>query len=318
MGGGGELSEDPVAAGTTVFTLTFLDDKYATVLLVFFILFTMGLERLLEFVEHIIKKKEPAYVAMLAKLYKELMILGLLSFFLILVLATTSLYTDYILIFEFVHLWIFFVALLFVAHAFVFMWEASGFARGWYQTSYVSMADVRKRYHVEFHSGTWKLSHMIKNRFDLVFGHVPVVGMMEFHHLRVWFLKRNQLPRNFDFPLYLQLCLSEFVSAHLDAKDSSWIILMILLCANVGITIVVNGDTLTEQKWTYYSPDPNANLNNILQWTVVGWILCFLSFFLATEARRIKRKLLAKTGIKTSDLDSMDKALEEDEQTDLQ
>eukprot|EP00457_Paulinella_chromatophora_P001912 gb/GEZN01001914.1/.p1 GENE.gb/GEZN01001914.1/~~gb/GEZN01001914.1/.p1 ORF type:complete len:712 (+),score=146.10 gb/GEZN01001914.1/:41-2176(+) len=312
MGGGGDLSEEPVAAGITVFTLDYLDDKYATVLLVIFIIFTMSLERALEMLEHRLQRQESAYLAMLGKLYKELMILGLLSFVLILVLSTTSLYTDYILIFEFVHLWIFFVALLFVMHAFVFMTEAHGFAAVWYQVSFISLSTLRNTYEAQFSSvrGGW---YRFKSRNELFLGNIPVVNEMEFHHLRVWFLTKNKLPRNFDFPLYLKLCLSNFVSEHLDAKDSSWIILMIILVGNVGVTIMWEKDGPD----SYYDPNPNTNRDNSLQWMMIGWILFFVAYFLAAEARRIKHALLRLSGIPNDDVASLAEALEKDETLDM-
>jgi len=87
-----------------------------------------------------------AWTKMLSKVYKELMILGFISFVLLMINQFINLPTTQLLMFELSHVWIFLVAVFFVVHAIIFMLLVRKVKRHWDATAHMEVPDLLQQY----------------------------------------------------------------------------------------------------------------------------------------------------------------------------
>jgi hypothetical protein len=114
--GGGSTAEH---AGS-VFDRSNLRLLPLTLIMIGLILFTMLFEKLIKRLD-VSLAHDRTSMHMLTKVYKELMILGFISFMLLVIIDFITIPEEQLHMFEFAHVWIFLIALLFVAHAVVFI-----------------------------------------------------------------------------------------------------------------------------------------------------------------------------------------------------
>ena len=82
---------------------------------------------------------------MLSKVYKELMILGFISFVLLMIRQFADLPLTQLLMFELSHVWIFLVAVFFVVHAIIFMLLVRKVKRHWDATAHMEVPELLQK-----------------------------------------------------------------------------------------------------------------------------------------------------------------------------
>ena len=107
--------------------------------------FTVAFEYCLHHIEHQLRS-HTHYLKILSKVYKELMILGFISFSILIVLQVFSLTTTASETLEFVHVWFFFIALLYAIHVLVYMWLARRDKRRYDVATYRRIPDLLESY----------------------------------------------------------------------------------------------------------------------------------------------------------------------------
>ena len=183
-----------------------------------------------------------AWTKMLSKVYKELMILGFISFVLLMINQFINLPTTQLLMFELSHVWIFLVAVFFVVHAIIFMLLVRKVKRHWDATAHMEVPDLLQQYvarartfggvHgacvVNAYAGAacplprygnttfWRLPSLW---YDL-FGRGKLREEMGFHIAKSLFLRVHNLPANFDFAKYLRRSLTQHITDQIDVKVS--------------------------------------------------------------------------------------------------
>jgi hypothetical protein len=121
--------------GGSIFALH-IDWYIVTSSMIGLVMFTMCLEHLLHMLEHSLRT-HPAFLKMVGKMYKELMILGVVSFGLIMTISSVKLPDGALVTFEFVHVWIFLVAVFFIIHSVLFMGLMSRAKKKWDAINYM-------------------------------------------------------------------------------------------------------------------------------------------------------------------------------------
>ena len=86
-----------------------------------------------------------AWTKMLSKVYKELMILGFISFVLLMIRQFADLPLTQLLMFELSHVWIFLVAVFFVVHAIIFMLLVRKVKRHWDATAHMEVPELLQK-----------------------------------------------------------------------------------------------------------------------------------------------------------------------------
>lgn len=115
-----------------------------TIMIIALVLFTMAWEATLDRVDH--RAAGTKYEPVVGKVYKELAILGFVSFAVLVVHQFTHLPQVELLMFEFAHVWIFVVALVFVAHALVYLGLSLRQKRNWDKMDRHKAGDLLRAY----------------------------------------------------------------------------------------------------------------------------------------------------------------------------
>eukprot|EP00808_Paulinella_micropora_P019191 g58831.t1 len=257
----------------------------------------MLLEKALHFFETRISRRTFArpYLAMLGKLYKELMILGLISFMLLLALSIKgdNVNHEYLLIFEFLHAWVFVAALFSVLHAVQFMANAKAFSMTWQSMSYLSIATLRHQYQTQLHGKSWRSKWLLfKHRHQFLFGPTPALQQIEFRHFRLKFLENHGLHDDFDFALYLFIVISEYIAGHLDYRLVVWLMYLFVLVLNICVHLILDA---------LHLDDHTKEIAIMIAFPVFGWFLLLVGGVLDWHAHRLRGKLLMKDGIKSAE-----------------
>eukprot|EP00520_Triparma_pacifica_P009032 CAMPEP_0118640094 /NCGR_PEP_ID=MMETSP0785-20121206/4571_1 /TAXON_ID=91992 /ORGANISM="Bolidomonas pacifica, Strain CCMP 1866" /LENGTH=735 /DNA_ID=CAMNT_0006531461 /DNA_START=289 /DNA_END=2496 /DNA_ORIENTATION=+ len=198
----------------------------ACISLMVIILFTVTFETGTEKIDKMLKGTP--YKEMVDKIYRELTILGLISFIIFLTLQSGAELNDsYFLAFEFSHIVIFFAALYFVLSAAFMMFMNSRMKIFIDQVAAKSSDQCIKDY--KAHQG--KIGH---------FGNLKS-SQVEFKLYDTFFCSTHKLPISvFDFGMYMRDIFDEHVVQLIEVEISSWIIMIILLGVNIFLIEVLN------------------------------------------------------------------------------
>ena len=194
--------------------------ELATWCMVALIGFTVAFEYCLHHIEHQLRS-HTHYLKILSKVYKELMILGFISFSILIVLQVFHLPINSSETLEFVHVWFFFIALLYAIHVLVYMWLARRDKRRYDVATYRRIPDLlecykqqqlleserRSKASVSFWSRVvvwcWELSDVSYVSSVMTSIYQPTAtklyAEMQFHIVRSLFIRTYNLPPHFDF-----------------------------------------------------------------------------------------------------------------------
>ena len=298
------LSADS-SSSSTIFSLPDLDFELATWCMVSLIVFTILFESLLHRMERQLLA-HTHYLKILSKVYKELMILGFISFSILIILQVFSLSTATTETLEFVHVWFFFIAVLYAIHVLVYMWLARRDKRRYDVATHRRIPDLLEQFRVTQIAAQriqedrslcaavprniqWLASaSLISSVFSSIYQSkvTQLYQQMQFHIVRSLFIRTYNLPSDFDFAKYLRRCMSKHITEQLDIKETSWLMLVLFLFINV-IRVEVEA---------YYG---NNDYEVVTLWLflVVPYFLLALSFLAVIGIEGAKRALMVKVGV---------------------
>ena len=302
-----------------IFTLPDLDMELATWCMVALIGFTVAFEYCLHHIEHQLRS-HTHYLKILSKVYKELMILGFISFSILIVLQVFALTSTVSETLEFVHVWFFFIALLYAIHVLVYMWLARRDKRRYdvatyrripdllegykqmqlYETTRREKATSGGHYWCRFVVWCWNVSEVsyVSSVLSSIY-QTPATRLyaqMQFHIVRSLFIRTYNLPPHFDFAKYLRRCMSKHITEQLDIKETSWLILVLFLIINVVRVYI-------EETYS----DDTYSVVTLWLFLVVPYFLLGLSMCAVVGIERSKRRLLEKVGVR--DATDLERAL---------
>lgn len=257
----------------SIFNRENLDVITMTIVMICLILFTIGVEVSLHKI-HSLVKGITHWTGIFNKITQELMILGLISFALVLVLDFSHPPEEQLLVFEFAHLWFFFVALVYVVHALTFNWANERTKSRWHLMDTLSASMVveeRTQANVQERS----------ENFYLFCGSDMHKTQLEYLIFRNMFSELHNLPKDFSFPKYLHSAMDNHITGALDVRESTWGVLIVLLGLNV-IRSLVSGTARDEINY----------VNELMYYMALGWVLLFVLCMQLVLIRRAKAKLL--------------------------
>jgi len=210
-----------------------LELELTTLCLVVVIAFTVVFEAVTKAAENHLKGTP--YLEMLSKVYKEMMIMGFISFTTFMAVqaggpGVTS--SPMLPSFEFAHILIFFTALLFVLIALVTIKFSSQLKRAYEISANTSVDQLLSHYSLvrrskRFHQLRW------------ISGISRLRDLMEFKLIHLYFQKLYDLPADFNFASYMAECLDFHILRSIEVEPSTWLFLCIIAAINIGFVDAV-------------------------------------------------------------------------------
>jgi hypothetical protein len=185
------------------------------------VVFAIMFESFLEWLEHVLHEKEH-YLAMMWRVFKELMILGTISATQ-LVLGTSGalegLPSEWLISFEFSHVLLFCIALFYALQA-----VCLAFAVAQSQNHWRTLDDLR----------TKDIIHLVHNASSGRFGTMRlylsrVCTLAEFFLIKHLFIRSHGLPASFNFATYVQRNMQFRVKEQLEISIGTWLVLLIMV-----------------------------------------------------------------------------------------
>jgi hypothetical protein len=178
------------------------------------------------------------YTHMIQMIYKELMLMGLVTFCVIMYEATpdggiSEDEENWISAIDFSHVYLFFVTFFFVMHAFYLM-----FMSMWSSSSYRSMFTEKT---IDLYAALEKVKASSWDRFLFSVKELPLCSVrnrVEFSIIHSLFLKTYLISEDFDFPYYLSGCFDRFALRTINRSMFTWIVLLfVVLCNFIRIQV---------------------------------------------------------------------------------
>ena len=222
------------------------------------------------------------YLVMLRKVYSELMIMGIISFGVLLLhdIIAVPLSSVFWVHFELVHVGMFAAAVFYVIHAFVFMRVTEATRSSWVgyeQTSAEELIMLAEKRDSEGASKPmWK---------RWMCGRGKLSAAMEFHAARNHITSTLLLPSDFWFARYMRGVLADVIIEQMEIKIFSWALALSILCGYMVIE-VASGDE---------GEGIDVQISEIAAPTI-GWITLGLDWALLFVARRSRDTLLRSIG----------------------
>jgi hypothetical protein len=313
-----------------VFGSIYVDVRLTSACLIALIAFTIGFELL----THVIDKKirnSPEISNVVSKLYKELMILGFISFIIFIVESSNSnsgaavygikydnhanstteaggikyddsaggggggdnFYKLFINL-EFAHILIFFVALFFVIQASISIRISQLRRKVWDRCESRSPSDILEDFFL-FQKKKKDLKEMHKGGIVADrknnLRRDELIPEMKFHVLRSYFLQTHIIPHDIDFPMYLSESLSTYLIQLVEVDISSWTCLVFLL----GLAAII---------WPDSSGGDSGSYALFFEASIAfGWVLFGLNVGMYVAAQRAMTKLLALAEVRDEEDD---------------
>lgn len=257
-----------------------LDVYSVTGFMVLMIAITIMLEALIHKID---KKLKPHahYYRMVTQLYQELMILGLISFILLVIVAIFNPPEDYEVSFDFVHIWLFLMACFYIINALTVMLRSRAAKRHWDMCGNMRLEDLLKR----FASAPVRQRHYL---ITWLIGRGPLAEEMEFHIMKDMFLRHEDLPADFDFAKYLRSAMSLRVTSLLHIPNSTWLAFISFMMLNLTRAAITHA-VLVEEPNVY-------GTSSLWLFMAAGWVLFAVSLSLLMLGRRAKDIMMSRAG----------------------
>jgi hypothetical protein len=176
----------------------------------------------------------PAAYKMIQKVYKEMMIMGVVSFSVSMintskVLASKKDGESWILSVDFAHVCLFFMALFFVVHACVLIFLSISLSTEYQQIHFMDTQTIINK--IKEISSTFYF-HWYKSKY------IPgskLRKLVEFKIIHILFKECYLLPQSFNYPLYLSKCYEKYALELLEMGVFSYTILLLMCLLNYGI-----------------------------------------------------------------------------------
>eukprot|EP01038_Epipyxis_sp_PR26KG_P013028 gene13028-17460_t len=289
-----------------------LDPDTALISFVAVIAFIIIFDFLVELMEYFVKGSH-LYDKMVQMIYKELMLMGLVSFTVIMYVAEENGHQDWIQAIDFSHITLFYMTFFFVYNAFYLM-----------RVSILSSSVYRKMF-CEKTENLIKSVKMLEDeptkKFLFSFNYLPLSNIrerVEFTLAHSLFKATYWLPDEFEFHRYLSGCLERYALKTINRSTFTWIILIVLLILNfgrikigfnckenrghdiIGVNRRLGGGATTEKK-TYYDLHVEKCETGNLKYFIFCEVVLFLYTFCVVLATRVyKLRLIDRIGFKSS------------------
>ena len=206
---------------------------YIVTLYCFFIVvaFVITMEYVIGIMEYFLESSK-LYTNMVQMIYKELMLMGLVTFAVIMYEAehahgVTSDEEKWLEAIDFSHIFLFFVTFFFVLHAFFLMYQSSQAAKKYRGMFCEETSDLVDKVEA-VQNNCWS-----RRMFNLKF--LPLSNVrdrVEFSLIHSLFTSRYLVPVGFDFPQYLSGCFKRFALRTINRSKFTWIALLIVVFLN--------------------------------------------------------------------------------------
>jgi hypothetical protein len=200
---------------------------------------TMGFEAVAEGITHYTNEWASEIHAkvvtdVVTKLYRELTILGFISFTLMMVLQSQVLgaASNEVHAFEFAHVTTFFIALLFILQTVIFIWTTHSIKARIF--SFAPTATDRREYRAQKQQKLGRLQRYFERfQHTTFFTHSRAFDEMCHYILRASFLSEYHLPAQFNFRLYVCKGLDTYMVHLMDPSLRSWGFLLCFVFFNI-------------------------------------------------------------------------------------
>jgi len=211
--------------------LTELDFKITLYCFVLVVAFVIAAEYVLGVLEYFLEGSR-LYSQMIEKIYKELMLMGMLTFCVMMYEAVPRNEEDveereWMESIDFSHVYLFFVTFFFVMHAFYLMVKSVS-AVSEYRLMYSEKTDLMIENLQNLKSSWWgsflfnlKMLPFCSTRYHV-----------EFSLTQSLFTKLYRLPEDVDFPYYLSGCFDRFALRTINRSMFTWIVLLFFVVLN--------------------------------------------------------------------------------------
>lgn len=253
----------------------------------------------------------PIHTKMLQKIYKELMIMGFVSFAITMYTAAKDHSPEVyhvIEIFDFVHYVIFFICIFFVAHSLYIMLQ-----------SLLASKQYEKLHSLSLTNLIQDLVITESNNFkSFMYTYLPMSSLrnaIEFKIIYALFRDTYSLPASFDYGYYLSGCFERYSLKVMNMSIWSWGILLILDAANYLKVKYGSGnlschdhhhdhhlnsdDRHLSSEGSSHSSSKECYKSAIAYFGICAAFLCVYIFILLVVARIYEKRLMAKAGVLT-------------------
>lgn len=211
-------------------------------LLVALIVFSLVFEFLVHKFEHWINHKHPQLKAVTWVLYRELMLLGLVSFVFIMYETIAKPVGDTVLSFEFAHVFIFLLAIFYTIVLVSAMATSLRMSRRWKRMEQIDLArylQLKEKY-TEFRvriqsrkQSFWRIVPWWFPNFNTLFEYWNLHELMAFHDIRFQVIYYRNLPEHFRFATFLRRIKASTFLQLVETHWSLWVILLVLVLADI-------------------------------------------------------------------------------------
>eukprot|EP01041_Mallomonas_annulata_P002189 gene2189-4259_t len=175
----------------------------------------------------LLEEGSPATYKMIQKVFKELMIMGLVSF--LIVMFDTTQYAEeahsVVLALDYCHILLFFVALYFVFQSFLLIRLSDYLAMQYEKFHFAEISAILSEYKSLNHTNFLKYDNLRRG--------------IEFKTLGIFFHQSFKLPYDFGFSDYLTVCFEKYALRLLDIGPFTWASVIILALINYGRVIAM-------------------------------------------------------------------------------
>lgn len=280
-----------------------MDTTLSEWLLVALILFSLVIEAVLHRLEHWITRRHHHLVSVVRVLYRELMILGLVSFIFILFETIRKPTGTVILSFEFAHVFIFLFAVFYALVVLSSMFTSLRLSARWKRMErmdVVNYLNVKNQYTnlrrvvLRRHGAIWRTFWWFPNIAKL-FRYMGLHEIITFHDIRFQFIYYRDLPEDFRFSSFLRKIKS---ITFIDLVESHWshylIFLTIILADIMRRYIAHASSSKTGARAGSATDNPTDNDSrksdfNTLESVFVISAAILLAFFAQVLAVKIRR-----------------------------
>lgn len=282
-----------MAAGGTVST------TLSEWLLVALILFSLVTEAILHRLEHWITHRHNHLVSVVRVLYRELMILGLVSFIFILFETIRKPNATIILSFEFAHVFIFLFAIFYTLIVLSSMFTSLRLSARWKEmermdvVNYLSAKNqytVLRRDVLRLKSPILRLFWWFPNVRKLI-RYMRLHEVITFHDIRFQFIYYRNLPEDFRFSSFLRKIKS---ITYIDLVESHWshyVIFLAIIFVDLARRYISKSSSYatTERAATSPGSDAKGQFNNLESAFVIcaATILAICAQFLSSKVRQV-------------------------------
>eukprot|EP00618_Florenciella_parvula_P008229 CAMPEP_0119526416 /NCGR_PEP_ID=MMETSP1344-20130328/41035_1 /TAXON_ID=236787 /ORGANISM="Florenciella parvula, Strain CCMP2471" /LENGTH=273 /DNA_ID=CAMNT_0007565395 /DNA_START=227 /DNA_END=1044 /DNA_ORIENTATION=+ len=199
---------------------------------------TIGIEGITHWVETLFK--DSPFMPLVHKLYKELMIMGIIAFSVFIGIQTSSIPENAILEFEFAHIVLFFFAIFLILQT-ACMGYLSKTTRllydrlhhfpikGTYDAALDTTVDIPK---TTFFKVPRQATGFWGREYDVRY-------LLEFKIISSFFIDEHKLPRTFDFAHYLAASLELHMIDIVEIDIVSWLVIIVLMLLNLPFRAIL-------------------------------------------------------------------------------